>query len=123
MIKIYKFNKDIEINVGADFQDKFRLLLGGTDSPRDITGWTFSGNIKASFTGAEIVALSCSIVNATDGQFKIALTDAQTSSLATSLESNKRKALQGVFTVDGVDTAGDRHRILEGRVYLSRTTL
>jgi len=120
---IHKINKDIVVDVGADFSKVFKIKVAGTDTGRDITGWTFVGKIKTSFSGTVIETLNCTIVDASNGEFKIALTDSQTAALTTTNEATKRTALMGVYTVDSTDNSGNVQRVLEGRAYLARTTI
>jgi hypothetical protein len=98
---------ELLVNQGATFQ--YNLDLKNKDqSPLNVTGATFSGQIRKSYYSTTATAdLNITVANTTNGNVVISMSSATTSAI---------KAGRYVYDVKMLDNANTTTRILEGIV-------
>lgn len=75
--------RDIEITIGDDYTHVVYLntRVGGVLTPTDITGRTYTAEIKKGASQPVIAAFTCTVTDATDGEVTITLADTITDTL------------------------------------------
>lgn len=71
---------DMNANQGAAFDRLFKLQDGNGQT--NISAYTFTAKIKTHYTASASVAFTVTVTNASQGEFRLTLTDAQTSAMA-----------------------------------------
>ena len=111
--------EDLEVDQGSDIKWQVKML--STDgAPRDVTGYTFRGNVNRSYDAdsSEMVSFTTAMVPpATSGVIEFILTNTQTDAL-------KRRRYVYDLEVEFVDAATGTtmvERILEGNLAVSRS--
>lgn len=98
---------DILIDQGTDFSTTLDLIADD-GSPIDITGYTFKGQIRKSYTSANATAnLVITITDAANGNTEITIDSANTSNISFG---------RYVYDVIAKDTSNTTSRIVEGIV-------
>ena len=98
---------DLTIDQGTDFETTFDLI-GDDGEPIDITGYTFSGQIRKSYYSTNPTAnLSITIVSAVNGNTIIRLNAANTSNIISG---------RYVYDIKMKDTSNLVSRVVEGIV-------
>lgn len=91
-------------------------------SPIDLTGWTFRGQLRKTYSATDkIVDLTFETnAPATDGVLWIKLTAAQTAAIEVDAASTYRKKMTNyVYDIEAVKVDGSVDRILEGTAEIS----
>lgn len=74
----------IKITQGNDWDFEFQLATEdaqGVETPINVTGYTITGIVKETRSGAVLHTMSWSIVDAAAGRLRVGLTDSQTATL------------------------------------------
>ena len=94
---------NIVIEQYSDFSRTFQIKEG--DTVKDITGYSFQGEIRERSQSTTSHDFTCSIVDATDGQWKAEMTDTLTGTI---------KPGDYVYDIVMTDDAGIKTRLLQG---------
>lgn len=98
------------IDQGADFSTGITLYADNGITPLNLTGYTFSSQMRKSYTSSTATTFTCSTPNPTTGQVILTLTATQTGAL---------KAGRYLYDIEMVDTTTYRTRPVEGVVIVS----
>jgi hypothetical protein len=98
---------NISIDQGSDFETEI-VVEDASSNPADLTGYIITGQIRKTYTSSTSISFVCTLVNASSGIVKIALTNTVTDAM---------KAGRYVYDVEAQDgTGGDITRIVEGQI-------
>lgn len=100
---------NITINQNADFRRAFQVKEDNVIL--DITGYSFSGRLKETFNHSGHVDFTTAIVDAAQGSFSIALTDAETGAMDPGT---------WVYDIIMTDDAGTKTRLIQGNAFLKQ---
>ena len=100
---------NITVNQNADFRRAFQIKENSVVV--NITNYTFSGRLKASFNDDTYVDFVCAVEDGTAGTFSIALTDTVTGNMS-----------PGTWVYDLImaDDAGTKTRLIQGNAFLKQ---
>lgn len=95
-------------------------------SPINLTGYTFRGQFRTSYTATEKTTdFICTIISASEGKISISVSEVITSAIQAykeSIDNAKRSTYKGagvyVYDIEMIDAAGRVSRILEGKLYV-----
>lgn len=93
------------IHKGTDFERDIKITDNG--STLDITGYTITGKMAQDFHTETTQEFLTTATNASQGQFRLSLTDTETSALTPG---------EHVYTVTMQDTSGKKTRIAYGNI-------
>jgi hypothetical protein len=114
-------NLDINIEQGATYS----LLLTFKDSSNvevNLTGYTFSGKIKETFSSDTVVSFTCTLGNQTTntGEVTISLTAVETAAISVkSSKGSQRTLTQYFYDIEAVKPDASIDRVLEGKAFVS----
>lgn len=110
---------DLPVEQGATFS--WALTIKADDLPVDITGYSFRGQIRDTYSsGAILASFTFTITDATAGQVSMTMTAAETTAITVDpATSYERTITNATYDVEMVDTAGTVFRILEGTALIS----
>ncbi len=110
---------NLTIEQGATYSTAF-TYKDSAGAAINLTGYTITSELKRKISDSSpIMAFTCTVTNAANGQFSIALTAAQTALLPTFPNSSADKNLLPLY-YDIIATSGATViRILEGIAYIS----
>ena len=100
---------NITINQNADFRRSFQVKENSVIL--NITGYTFSGRLKASFNDDSYVDFVATVTDGPAGTFSINLTDTVTGSMSPGT---------WVYDIIMTDTASDKTRLIQGNAFLKQ---
>lgn len=108
-ITVMSAQYNITVNQNADFRRAFQIKEDNVIL--DITGYSFSGRLKASFNDDTYVDFVCAVEDAAAGTFSIALTDVVTADMS-----------PGTWVYDLImaDVAGTKTRLIQGNAFLKQ---
>jgi hypothetical protein len=112
---------EISIDQGANFLITL-TIKDEVGAPMDLTGFTFRGKIKKSFSdAASVVDFSFNLLNqVTDtGKVEVSLTAIQTASIPAPAQGTSRTLAKFVYDIESVDGSGFVRRWLEGDALVS----
>lgn len=112
---------EINIDQGANFLITL-TVKDEVGAPIDLTGFTFRGKIKKSFSdSSSVVDFSFNLLNqVTDtGKVEVSLTDVQTASIPAPAQGVSRTLTKYVYDIESVSAGGFVRRWLEGDVLVS----
>jgi len=89
---------NMNANQGAGFDRLFKLKDGNGNT--DITNYTFTAKIKPHHTSSTSVAFTVTVTNASHGEFRLTLTDTQTSAMVAGTHQYDLIADDGAGGVD-----------------------
>ena len=99
------------VNQGADESRLITLVSDSTDLPINITGYTFESEIKFNYSDVNVVTtITCTIVDAIEGKFRISLSAAQTTSML---------AGEYVYDIKMTTNSNVISRVLQGQLIVS----
>lgn len=98
------------IDQGADFSTGITLYADNGITPLNLTGYTFTSQMRKSYTSSTATTFVCSIPFPLTGQVILTLTATQTGAL---------KAGRYLYDIEMVDTTTYRTRPVEGVVIVS----
>lgn len=107
-----------KIQQGATFIKNCQWLANG--SPVNLSGYTIRGKIKRKASDPkELVSFTCTITNAAQGQFTIALTAQETAAIPIAQQVNgEKEILECIYDVEAV-TGSTVYRLFEGKALIS----
>lgn len=94
---------NITIDAQADFSRSFEVSESGV--PIDISGYTFTAQIREHFHSTDATDFTTTITNAANGLFSISLTDTTTAGMAYGKQ---------YYDIVMTDTTGNKTRLLQG---------
>jgi len=101
---------NLSIEQGASWEISLEVdVSAGTDM--NLTDYTFASKIARSHYDEDAVPMGISILNASEGKFKVYLTPAQTALLDNSIEYS--------YDVEITSLAGEVTRLIQGRATIS----
>jgi hypothetical protein len=100
---------NITINQNADFRRSFQVKENNVIV--NITNYTFSGRLKASFNDTSYVDFTTSITDAAAGTFSISLADTVTATMSPGT---------WVYDIIMTDTATEKTRLMSGNAFLKQ---
>jgi hypothetical protein len=98
------------IDQGADFSTGITLYSDNGITPLNLTGYTFSSQMRKSYASSTATTFACTVPNPTTGQVILTLTANQTGAL---------KAGRYLYDIEMVDVTTYRTRPVEGVVIVS----
>lgn len=98
------------IDQGADFSTGITLYADNGITPLDLTGYTFSSQMRKSYASSTATTFTCSAPNPSTGQLILTLTSTQTGAL---------KPGRYLYDIEMVDLTSYRSRPVEGIVIVS----
>ena len=104
---------DIDLYLGATFYDEGVISVDGAVSA--LTGCTVAGAIKATDTGAVLVAFTGTVVDAPTAKVRFTLTPAQTAALAFSGADGDQLGVYDYMLEDGTEKIIFRRGKVRGR--------
>ena len=106
---------DLSIEQGATFKRKL-IFKDSTNSPIDLTGNVFSGQIRTSPSSTTIIAsFVCTITDAPNGEVEITLTDTITSGIPVKPSTSPEKQTTSyAYDIERTIPGGTKQRVLEG---------
>lgn len=113
--------RDITIEQGATFQITV-TVLDSAEVAIDISAYTFRGKIRSNWTSEVIEEFTTTLVDGPAGQFKFALSAAETAAIAVDDPdegSVKRKLTKYMYDVEIISGSGIVTRVLEGTANVS----
>lgn len=112
-------NDDIRIKQGATFEAGITIDENG--SPVDITGWTFRGQIRPTYSSSTLtVSFTIAITDALNGEALMSLTATQTALIPVNPATGYRKRVTNfAYDVEAVKPDGTVYRIAEGAAEVS----
>ena len=103
----------------------FLNLKNPDNTPMNITGFTFSGQMRTSYTATEKIDFTCSIISALEGKILIAASHTVTTAIVAYKENinlEKLNSYKGagvyVYDIEMVDNTSKVSRILEGMLFV-----
>lgn len=114
---------NMQINAGDDFELEI-IIKDATQSPINLTGNTYTGQMREAWDSKDSVAtFVCTVSNQTSfkGQLLIKLPHAESIKIPClpSKGNNKRPTSEFIYDIEQTDPSGNRTRILEGSVLVS----
>ena len=100
---------NITINQNADFRRSFQVKED--DIILDITNYSFSGRLKASFNDDSYVDFVASVTDGPAGTFSILLTDTVTAAMSPGT---------WVYDIMMTDAANDKTRLIQGNAFVKQ---
>ena len=100
---------DITIDQGSDFASTVSIV-DAEDSPINLTGYTFRGQIKKTYTSTTKVDFTITSNDPSTGNILLALTAATTDSM---------KSGRYLYDVEVISSGGIVTRVIEGQVYVN----
>jgi hypothetical protein len=104
---------DVDLYLGASYYDEGVISVDGVVSP--LTGCTVVGAIKATDTGAVLVAFTGTVVDAPTAKVRFTLTPAQTAALTFTAADGEQLGVYDYQVSDGTDKIIFRRGRVRGR--------
>lgn len=104
---------DVDLYLGATYYDEGIITVDG--AVQNLSGCTVAGAIKATDTGAVLVAFTGTVVDAANGKVRFTLTPAQTAALSYSGPDGEQLAVYDYQVSDGTDKVIFRRGKVRGR--------
>jgi hypothetical protein len=98
------------IDQGADFQTGITLYADNGITPLNLTGYSFTSQLRKSYASSTATTFTCTIPLPTTGQVVLSLSAAQTGAL---------KSGRYLYDIEMVDTSNFRTRPVEGVIIVS----
>jgi hypothetical protein len=98
------------IDQGADFSTGITLYADNGMTPLDLTGYSFTSQMRKSYASSTATTFACSVPNPSTGQVILTLTASQTGAL---------KPGRYLYDIEMVDLTTYRTRPVEGIVIVS----
>ena len=98
------------IDQGADFSTGITLYADNGITPLDLTGYSFTSQMRKSYASSTATTFACSVPNPSTGQVILTLTASQTGAL---------KPGRYLYDIEMVDLTTYRTRPVEGIVIVS----
>jgi hypothetical protein len=102
---------ELYIDQGSDFSTTINLNDDNTNLPQNVSGYIVSSSLRRSLVSPNTSAnLSCSVYDASNGEFLIAMSSSMTANL---------RAGSYFFDVKVTDTSQITTRLIEGVIYVT----